>query len=107
MAIETPIFNETEPQNSTPRVLICDVLPDDALNPLRAKGYTVDVRTGLKPDELKEIIGGYDAAVVRSATKITPEVLEQAGNLELVVRAGVGIDNVDVAAATEKGITVA
>jgi D-3-phosphoglycerate dehydrogenase len=89
-----------------PRILICDKLPDDALVPLRKRGYIVDVKTGLNAEALGEIIGDYDAAVVRSATKFTQEIFAKTDRLKIVVRAGVGIDNIDVKTATERGVVV-
>lgn len=72
---------------------------------LRAAGE-VDVRTGLKPDELMAIIGDYQALVVRSETKVTREVIEAGRDLVVVGRAGVGVDNIDLSAATERGVIV-
>jgi D-3-phosphoglycerate dehydrogenase len=69
-------------------------------------GIEVDVNTGLAPDELKSIIGGYDALVIRSATKVTEDLIEAATNLKVVGRAGIGLDNVDIPAATKRGIVV-
>jgi D-3-phosphoglycerate dehydrogenase len=72
----------------------------------KARGVDVDVKTGLKPDELKAIIGGYDGLAIRSSTTVTPELLEAATNLKVVGRAGIGVDNVDIKAATSKGVIV-
>ncbi len=69
-------------------------------------GMTVDVKTGLQPDELKGIIGEYDALVIRSATQVTEDILEAATNLKVVGRAGIGLDNVDIPAATKRGVVV-
>jgi D-3-phosphoglycerate dehydrogenase len=89
------------------RVLVSDSLPSQGLEILQAgEGIQVDVKTGLKPDELKSIIGAYDALVVRSATKVTAEVIEAGVNLKVIGRAGIGVDNVDVPAATKRGIVV-
>lgn len=88
------------------RVLIADDLSDKALVILKENGIDFDVKTGLKPEELMEIIGEYDGLIVRSATKVTKEVLTRAIKLKIIGRAGIGVDNVDVAAATEKGIIV-
>jgi len=89
------------------KVLVADELSAEGLETLRkAPGVTVDVRTGLKPGDLKTIIGDYDALAVRSATKVTAEVLESPGKLKVIGRAGVGVDNIDVDAATRKGVTV-
>ncbi len=89
------------------RVLVSDNLSPRGLEILRqAEGIQVDVKTGLTPDELKEIIGAYDALVIRSGTKVTADVIERADRLRIVGRAGIGVDNVDVAAATKRGIVV-
>lgn len=69
-------------------------------------GMTVDVKTGLQPDELKGIIGEYDALVIRSATQVTEDILGAATNLKVVGRAGIGLDNVDIPAATKRGVVV-
>ena len=89
------------------RVLVSDSLSPRGIEILRqAEGIEVDVETGLTPDELEEIIGGYDALVIRSGTKVTADVIERADKLRVVGRAGIGVDNVDVAAATKRGIVV-
>ena len=69
-------------------------------------GSQVDVRVGLKPQELREIIGGYEALAVRSATKVTKEILEAAQKLRVIGRAGTGVDNIDLAAASRRGVVV-
>jgi D-3-phosphoglycerate dehydrogenase / 2-oxoglutarate reductase len=69
-------------------------------------GLTVDVKTGLEPAELKKIIGDYDALVTRSATKVNADLLQAAKNLKVVGRAGIGLDNVDIAEATKHGVVV-
>ncbi|MEQ9330907.1 phosphoglycerate dehydrogenase [Thalassobaculum sp.] len=88
------------------KVLISDNLSDQAAEIFRARGVEVDVNTGLKPDELKAIIGDYDGLAIRSATKVTAGILEAAGKLKVVGRAGIGVDNVDIPAATERGVVV-
>ncbi len=88
-----------------PRILVADPLAEEGLRLLRQHGR-VDVRTGLSPDELARIIGEYDALIVRSGTRVTREVLAAATRLKVVARAGVGVDNIDVDAATEFGILV-
>lgn len=88
-----------------PRVLVSDPIAEAGIEKLRAVA-DVDVRTGLKPEELLEIIGDYDALAVRSETKVTADILAAAGKLKIIGRAGVGVDNIDVRAATEKGIVV-
>src|SRR5579859_1253925 len=89
-----------------PKVLIADELSPRAVEIFRERGIEVDVKTGLKPDELKAIIGNYDGLAVRSATKVTKPVIEQALHLKVVGRAGIGVDNIDVPAATARGIVV-
>ncbi len=89
------------------RVLISDNLGDAGIKLFEAEdGIEVDVNTGLPPEELKKIISGYDALVIRSATKVTADLLEAATNLKVVGRAGIGLDNVDIPAATKKGVAV-
>jgi D-3-phosphoglycerate dehydrogenase len=89
-----------------PKVLISDELSPRAVDIFRERGIDVDMRTGLKPDELKAIIGDYDGLAIRSATKVTKEVLEVAHALKVVGRAGIGVDNVDIPAATSRGVVV-
>lgn len=89
------------------RVLVSDALSEEGLKVFKeSKELTVDVKTDLKPDALKEIIKDYDALVVRSATKVTKEIIQAAKKLKVIGRAGVGLDNVDLAAATQHGIIV-
>jgi D-3-phosphoglycerate dehydrogenase / 2-oxoglutarate reductase len=88
------------------KVLIADSLSDRAVDILKSNKLTVDVKTGLKSEELQEIIGDYDALIVRSATKATKEIIQKGDNLKVIGRAGIGVDNVDVMTATEKGIVV-
>jgi len=89
-----------------PRVLVCDPIAEDGVALLRQLGAEVDVRTGLPPDELRSIVDSYDALVVRSETKVTREIIAAAPRLQVVGRAGVGVDNIDLQAATEKGVVV-
>ena len=89
-----------------PKVLISDSLSPAAVNIFQDRGIAVDVKLGLKPDELKAIIGNYDGLAIRSATKVTREILDAAPNLKVVGRAGIGVDNVDVPAATARGVVV-
>jgi D-3-phosphoglycerate dehydrogenase/(S)-sulfolactate dehydrogenase len=88
------------------RVLVSDDLSAEAVEVLRAAGLEVDVRVGLPAAELEAIIGGYDALAVRSATKVTARLLEKAARLRVIGRAGVGVDNVDLDAATRRGVVV-
>ena len=69
-------------------------------------GIELDVKTGLSPEELKQIIGQYDGLAIRSATKVTKEILGAATNLKVIARAGIGLDNVDIDEATKKGVAV-
>lgn len=89
------------------KILVSDPLSEEGLNILREVGeFKVDVNTGLKPQELKEIIPDYDALIVRSTTKVTKDIISKASKLKVIGRAGVGLDNVDLEAATQKGIIV-
>ncbi len=89
-----------------PKVLIADELSMHAVAIFRRRGVEADVRTGLKPPELKAAIADYDGLAVRSATKVTAEILAAAPKLKVVGRAGIGIDNIDLPAATQRGIVV-
>jgi len=89
------------------RVLVSDPLAESGIEKLRlSPGIEVDVKLGLAPEELLSIIGSYDGLAVRSETKVTAEILAAADKLKIIGRAGVGVDNIDVAAATQKGIVV-
>jgi len=88
------------------KVLISDKLSPAAIEIFRERGVEVDVKTGLTPAELRAIVGEYDGLAIRSATKVTREVLEVATNLKVVGRAGIGVDNVDVKSATSRGVVV-
>ncbi|HEY9764984.1 MAG TPA: hydroxyacid dehydrogenase [Chroococcales cyanobacterium] len=88
------------------KVLVCDSVAASAVEAMRAAGLEVDVKVGLKPEELIEAIPPYHCAIVRSASKITRPVVDAGKNLKLVVRGGVGIDNIDSIACKEKGIEV-
>ena len=90
----------------TKKVLVTERLAEAGLAVLRDKGCEVDVKLKMTPEELIETVPGYDALIVRSATKVTAEVVEAADRLRIIGRAGVGVDNVDVEAATEHGIIV-
>ncbi len=89
-----------------PRVLISDKMDPRAAQIFRERGVEVDEITGKKPDEMKAIIGTYDGLAIRSATKVTADILEAATNLKVVGRAGIGVDNVDIPAASAKGVVV-
>jgi D-3-phosphoglycerate dehydrogenase / 2-oxoglutarate reductase len=89
-----------------PKVLISDSMDPKAAEIFRSMGVEVDERPGLSKDELKAIIGDYDGLAIRSATKVTSDLLEAATNLKVIGRAGIGVDNVDIPAATARGIVV-
>ena len=89
-----------------PRVLIADSLSPAALEIFRHRGVDADVKVGLTKDQLLEIIGDYDGLAVRSATKANKEVIAAARKLKVIGRAGIGVDNVDIPAATAAGIVV-
>jgi D-3-phosphoglycerate dehydrogenase / 2-oxoglutarate reductase len=89
-----------------PRVLIADKLSPAAVQIFKERGVEADVKTGLSKEELLEIIGQYDGLAVRSATKATEKVLAAASKLKIIGRAGIGVDNIDVPAATARGVIV-
>ncbi|NLK00118.1 MAG: phosphoglycerate dehydrogenase, partial [Clostridia bacterium] len=88
------------------RALITDAVSEKGIEILRDAGIEVDVKVGIDQEELISIIGNYEALVVRSQTKVKREVIENAHSLRIIGRAGVGVDNIDCEAATEKGIIV-
>jgi D-3-phosphoglycerate dehydrogenase len=88
------------------RILVADKLAEEGLEFLKQSGMSFDVRVGLKEDELAAAVGDYDALIVRSGAKVTAKVLANPGQLKAIARAGVGVDNIDLEAATAKGILV-
>lgn len=88
------------------RILVTETIADGGLDRLRAAGHDVDVHEGLTPAELLEVVPGAHALIIRSATQVTAEVLAAGTDLIVVGRAGIGLDNVDTAAATERGVMV-
>jgi D-3-phosphoglycerate dehydrogenase len=88
------------------KILVADDLSKAAVDIMTKAGLSVDVKTGLPPAELAQIIGQYHGLAVRSATKVTADILAAASNLKIVGRAGVGVDNIDVKAATAKKVQV-
>ena len=88
------------------KILVSDKLSEKGVEILKNGGFEVDVKTGLKPEELKKIIGEYDGLVVRSATKATPEIISAGKKLKVIGRAGAGVDNIDMPAASKQGIVV-
>ncbi len=89
-----------------PRVLVTEAIAERGLDQLRAAGHEVDVRLDFTPETLPELVKGASALIIRSATKVTREVLEAGTDLVVVGRAGIGLDNVDTKAATELGVMV-
>ena len=90
----------------TSKILVSDPLSEEGLEILRQSGFPVDVKPGLSEDELCAIRGDYDCLIIRSGTKVTQKVIDAGKNLSVIGRAGVGVDNVDVPYATDKGILV-
>jgi D-3-phosphoglycerate dehydrogenase len=88
------------------KLLVCDPTDPKAIAAMREAGIEVDVRDDITPEELEAAIADYDAMVVRSRTKVREPLIERATNLKLIVRGGVGLDNIDVAYAESKGIAV-
>jgi len=88
------------------KILVSDPIGDVGIDIFKEEGFEVEVKTGLSPDELKQAIKGVSGLVIRSATKVTADLLEAADSLKVVGRAGTGLDNVDIPAATAKGVVV-
>jgi len=91
-----------------PKVLISDSLSEDAVRIFRDNGIEVDFEPALgkDPEKLAQVIGNYDGLAVRSATKATAELIARASNLKVIGRAGIGVDNIDIPAASARGIVV-
>src|SRR5215471_1416442 len=88
------------------KVLVCDDISAAGIELFRRNGFEIREAGSLKQDQLKEVIGEYDGVIVRSATKITSEVMEVADRLRVIGRAGTGVDNIDTRVATRRGIVV-
>ena len=88
------------------KIIVADDLPESALELLRAEGWQVDARTGRSPADLAKDLADADGLLVRSATKVTKELLASAGRLRVVGRAGTGVDNIDVPAASGRGVLI-
>ena len=88
------------------KIIVTDKLAQEGVRVLEDSGFDVDCKYGIEPDELKKIIKDYEVIIVRSQTKVSEAIIQGAEKLKIIGRAGVGIDNVDVEAATKKGIIV-
>lgn len=88
------------------KILITDPIEESCVNILKDEGFEVDLKPGLSRDEIKKIINDYVALIVRSGTKVTSDIINEAVNLKIIGRAGVGVDNIDVETATRRGIIV-
>ena len=97
---------QTKHYNLRVHIVIADSLPATAADALRAAGWSVDTKSGRKPDELARDLANADALIVRSATQVTAQLIAAAPKLRVIARAGTGVDNVDVPAATARGILV-
>jgi D-3-phosphoglycerate dehydrogenase / 2-oxoglutarate reductase len=106
--LDRPERHADQPAQTAPRVLISDDLSEQAVEVLRQRGLEVDFwpELGRDKERLLELIGGYDGLAVRSATKVSDKVIAAAPRLRVIGRAGIGVDNIDVAAATARGIIV-
>src|SRR5918993_5888137 len=90
----------------TMKIFVSDDVSESGLGPLRSSGFIVEKRPGLVPSELREALKDCEGLIVRSETKVTSELLDGAGSLRVIGRAGVGVDNIDVSAATQRGVVV-
>lgn len=88
------------------KIFVADDVSDSGLEPLRVASFTIDKRTGLAGDELRDAVADCDGLIVRSATKVSAELMDAAKTLRVIGRAGVGVDNIDVNAATARGVVV-
>ena len=88
------------------KVLIADKISDSSLKIFKANNILVDKKFNLKEEQIISIISNYDGIVVRSSTKVTKKIIEKSSRLKVIARAGVGIDNVDVGSATNRGVIV-
>ncbi len=92
--------------NVMPNILVADKIAEPGLERLRAEGVSFDIKHGLTPEELAQVVGSYDGMLIRSAVKVTRETLANPGKLAAIARAGVGVDNIDLQAATDAGVLV-
>jgi len=86
------------------KIVVSDDLPESALDILRSEGWEIDARSGRKPEDLAKDLADADALIVRSATKVTKDLLAAAPKLRIIGRAGSGVDNIDMPAASGKGV---
>ncbi len=88
------------------KILVCDKISSEAVDKLKSLGHNVDVKIGMTPEELTSTIPSFDAMIIRSATKVRKPIIDSAQNLKVIIRGGVGIDNIDHEYARSKGIQV-
>ena len=105
-ARECPALITVEAFEVSYKVLVLEGITDNGLEVLRAEGFSVDLEKAMPPAELARVVPPYDAILIRSGSRITAEVIEAAKNLKVIGRPGVGVDNVDLAAATRRGVIV-
>src|SRR5436190_19029739 len=98
--------HRTQASQVSLKIVVADDLPESALELLRAEGWQVDARSGRSPADLAKDLADADALLVRSATKVTADLLKAATKLRIIGRAGTGVDNIDMAAASARGILV-
>ncbi len=91
---------------SKARILVCDSLHEEGIEKLEQTGYEVDVKPTISHEDLRNVVSGYDALIVRSRTKVTREIIEAGKRLKIVGRAGVGLDNIDIEIAKKRGVKV-
>ena len=101
-----PVFAEGTQLGLKVKILVCDPIHVDGIKKLKEAGFEVDLRPEISYEELKEAVSKYDVLVVRSRTKVTGEIIEAGRRLKVIGRAGVGLDNIDLDAAEEAGVTV-
>jgi D-3-phosphoglycerate dehydrogenase len=99
-------FSEREGPNLSHRILVLEGITERGAEILRAEGWTVDMEKALPASELVKLVPGYDAILIRSGSQMNAEVIDAAKNVKVIGRAGVGVDNVDLAAATRRGVLV-
>ena len=95
------------PDQMTAKIFVADDVSESGLGPLRSSGFDVEKRPGLAPAELQAALKDCEGLIVRSETKVTADLLDAANSLRVIGRAGVGVDNIDVSAATIRGVVVA